>query len=82
MAAPACARPPEPRPRRRGIVILTVLSLLAGGGLLAPARAQEIGFPPLPPKKAVPVAPKGDAQMLVLKVLLSGQARKPACPGW
>ena len=66
MAAPACARPPEPRPRRRGIVVvLTVLGLLAGGGLLAPGRAQEIGFPPLPPKKAVPVAPKGDAQMLV-----------------
>ena len=65
MAAPACARPPEPRPRRRGIVVvLTVLSLLAGGGMLAPGRAQE-KFPPLPPKKAVPVAPKGDAQMLV-----------------
>ena len=27
MAAPACARPPEPRPRRRGIVVvLTVLN--------------------------------------------------------
>lgn len=65
MAAPVRARPPEPRPRRRGIVVLTVLSLLAGGGLLAPGRAQEFAFPPLPPKKAVPVAPKGDAQMLV-----------------
>ena len=66
MAAPACARPPEPRPRRRGIVVvLTVLSLLAGGGLLAPGARPGESFPPLPPKKAVPVAPKGDAQMLV-----------------
>ncbi|HEY0223068.1 MAG TPA: LPS-assembly protein LptD [Pseudolabrys sp.] len=56
MAGPNCSRPPAPRPRRGAARILTVLSLLVCGGLLAPvvtpAAAQELTFPPTAPPKA------------------------------
>ena len=70
MAAPSRARPPTARARRRGIVALfAVLSLTVCGGLLAfaPAHAQDLSFPALPPAKTKPVVvqPPGQAQMLV-----------------
>jgi LPS-assembly protein len=55
MAGLVCSRPPAPRPRRRGLArVYAVLGLLACGGMLAcaPARAQELTFPPTAPAKA------------------------------
>ena len=73
MAGPVSARPSSPRRQRRGVAILAaVLSLLACGGLLAPASApaQELQFPqrPPPPKKskiAIDREKSGQKQMLV-----------------
>ncbi len=68
------ARPPAPRPRRRGIVyVMAVLSLVVCGGLIAPApvAAQILVFPPTPPPTpknpsiAIERAKSGQKQMLV-----------------
>ncbi len=63
------------RPYRRGVLrFAAALSLLVGGGLLAPvvvppAAAQEISFPPIPPRQKSKIAldreKSGDKQMLV-----------------
>jgi LPS-assembly protein len=70
MAGLASARPPAPRPTRRGAAkIVAVLSLLVCGGLLAPAPAdaQTLSFParPAPVKKKSNIATSGQQQMLV-----------------
>jgi LPS-assembly protein len=74
MAGPVSARPSAPRPCCRGVAKLAaVLSLLACGGLIAPAPAvaqQELQFPqrPPPPKKskiALDREKSGQKQMLV-----------------
>jgi LPS-assembly protein len=72
MAGLVRARPPAPRPRRRGAAaIFAVLSLLACGGLFAsaPAQAQTLQFPqrPAPPPKSKIAIErdKGQKQMLV-----------------
>jgi LPS-assembly protein len=73
MAGPACARPPAPRPRRRGVAgVIAVLAVLAGGSMLmgAPAVAQDLVFPPRPgpPSKskiAIEREKSGQKQMLV-----------------
>ncbi len=73
MAGLASARPPAPRPHRRGVAaFVAVLSLLACGGLLAsaPAFAQQLQFPqrPAPPPKskiAIEREKSGQKQMLV-----------------
>jgi LPS-assembly protein len=73
IAGLASARPPAPRPYRRGAAgIFAILSLLVCGGLLAsvPAPAQELSFPqrPPPPKKsriAIEREKSGQKQMLV-----------------
>ena len=76
MAGLVSARPPAPRPRRRGVAaFVAVLSLLACGGLFlcAPAMAQ-VGQAPLtfpqrpapPPKSKIAIErDKGQKQMLV-----------------
>ena len=55
MTGPVCARPPAPRPRRRGVAaVVTVLAVLACGDMMtcAPAIAQQIfGFPQSPPPR-------------------------------
>ena len=70
----ANARPPAPRPYRRGVAgLLAVLSLLACGGLLAsaptPAHSQELTFPtrPAPVKRPETTLNNaaGQKQMLV-----------------
>jgi LPS-assembly protein len=76
MAGLPSAPPPRPRPYRRGVVrFAAVLSLLVCGGLIAPAAlqsasAQELFFPPLPPKPpksavAIEREKSGNKQMLV-----------------
>jgi len=74
MAGLACARPPAPRPHRRGAAkIVAVLSLLVCGGLFAssvPAAAQTLNFPQRPPKPpkskiAIEREQSGQKQMLV-----------------
>ena len=74
MAGPVSARPSAPRPCCRGVAkVAAVLSLLACGGLIAPAPAaaqQELQFPqrPPPPKKskiALEREKSGQKQMLV-----------------
>jgi LPS-assembly protein len=74
MARLVSARPPAPRPHRRGAARFAVLCLLACGGLIAPvsnvtpASAQDIAFPPPPAPKirpVRPVAPGQQQQMLV-----------------
>ena len=77
MAVRSCTRPPAPRlelPKLKpgsAARVVAVLALLACGGLsaLAPAMAQELTFPPLPPpiKKSVKVDndKSGQKQMLV-----------------
>ena len=73
------ARPPAPRPHRRGATrIVAVLSLLVCGGLIAsalggfgstPAAAQELAFPAAPRQKksklAIEREKSGQKQMLV-----------------
>jgi len=66
----ANARPPAPRPRRRGVaVFFAVLSLLVCGGLFAPAQAAEqLQFPQRPaPKSKIAIErdKSGQKQMLV-----------------
>ena len=72
MAGLVCARPPAPRPCRRGAAaFVAVLSLLACGGLFAsaPAQAQLLQFPqrPAPPPKSKIAIERdqGQKQMLV-----------------
>jgi LPS-assembly protein len=77
MAVRSCTRPPAPRlklPKLKpgsAARVVAVLALLACGGTsaLAPAMAQELAFPPLPPpiKKTVRVDndKSGQKQMLV-----------------
>jgi LPS-assembly protein len=73
MAGLASARPPAPRPHRRGVAaFVAVVSLLACGGLLAsaPVLAQQLTFPqrPAPPPKskiAIEREKSGQKQMLV-----------------
>ena len=74
MARLASARPPAPRPHRRGVAaVVAVLSLLACGGLLAPAPAlaqAQLAFPqrpPPPPKSKIAIEREksGQKQMLV-----------------
>ena len=77
MAVHPCTRPPAPRlkqtmlKRRSAANLVAVLALLACGGLsaLAPAAAQELTFPPVPPpvKKTVKLDSdkSGQKQMLV-----------------
>ncbi len=76
MAGLPSAPPQKPRPYRRGVMrFAAVLSLLVCGGLLAPAAlqyasAQELAFPPTPPKPpkskiAIDREKSGDKQMLV-----------------
>jgi LPS-assembly protein len=75
MARLVSARPPAPRPHRRGAArIVAILSLLVCGGLLAPVlgvttvAAQEAFPPPPPPLKkraASPPDKSGQQQMLV-----------------
>ncbi len=71
MAGLASARPPAPRPHCRGAaVFFAVLAMLACGGLIAPAFAQQLTFParPSPPPKskiATERAKSGQKQMLV-----------------
>lgn len=68
MAGLTCSRPPAPRRRCRGVAgIAAVLAMLACGGLIAsaPASAQLLAFPPLPPPKAKSAAKAEQKQMLV-----------------
>jgi LPS-assembly protein len=68
MAGLTCSRPPAPRRHCRGVVgIAAVLAMLACGGLIAsaPASAQLLAFPPLPPPKAKSAAKAEQKQMLV-----------------
>jgi len=73
MAGLVSARPPAPRPHRRGVAaFVAVLSLLACGGLLAPApvQAQQLEFPKRaapPPKSKIAIEREksGQKQMLV-----------------
>jgi LPS-assembly protein len=76
MAGLPSAPPPMPRPYRRGFVrFAAVLSLLVCGSIVAPvalqsASAQELAFPPLPPRPgksaiAIEREKSGDKQMLV-----------------
>jgi LPS-assembly protein len=71
MTGPDRSRPPALRPRRRGVArIAAVLSLLACGGLIAPAFAQQLTFPQAPPapkksKLAIERDKSGQKQMLV-----------------
>jgi LPS-assembly protein len=76
MAGLPSAPLPRPRPYRRGVLnFAAVLSLLVCGGLIAPAAlqhasAQELFFPPLPPKPpksaiAIEREKSGNKQMLV-----------------
>jgi LPS-assembly protein len=73
MAGQPSARPPAPRPYRRGVAsIVAVLGLLACGGLIAatPAAAQLLTFPapaPAPAKSKIAIdrANAGQKQMLV-----------------
>ena len=73
MAGLASARPPAPRPHRRGVAcFVAALSLMACGGLIAsaPAFAQQLSFPSPPPaakksKIAIERDKSGQKQMLV-----------------
>ena len=76
MAGPACARPPVPRPHRRGVAgIIAVLAVLACGGLFtcAPAFAQQIfsfpQSPPTPPKSKIAIEREqaGKQQQMLVK---------------
>jgi LPS-assembly protein len=75
MAGLAYARPPAPRPHRRGVAqIAALLSLLVCGGLLAsaPAVAQELLFPQAPPplkksKIAVAREKSGQQQQMLVQ---------------
>ncbi|HSV22995.1 MAG TPA: LPS-assembly protein LptD, partial [Xanthobacteraceae bacterium] len=73
MAGLANARPPPPRPRRRGVAgVIAALALLACGGAFtcAPVSAQDFTFPPRPgpaPKSKIAIErdKSGQKQMLV-----------------
>ena len=68
MAGLTRSRPPAPRRHCRGVAgIAAVLAMLACGGLIAsaPASAQLLAFPPLPPPKAKSAAKAEQKQMLV-----------------
>jgi LPS-assembly protein len=76
MAGPACARPPAPRPHRRGVAgVIAVLAVLACGGLFtcAPAFAQQIfsfpQSPPTPPKSKIAIEREqaGKQQQMLVK---------------
>ena len=77
MAGLVCARPPVPRPRRRGVAgLIAVLAVLACGGMFtcAPAVGQPAIFsfppaPPPPPKSAIAVEREkaGNQQQMLVK---------------
>ncbi len=77
MAGPVCARPPVPRPHRRGVAcVIAVLAVLACGGMFtcSPAVGQQaiFGFPPAPPpppKSAIAIEREkaGNQQQMLVK---------------
>ena len=77
MAGPVCARPPVPRPHRRGVAcVIAVLAVLACGGMFtcSPAVGQPaiFGFPPAPPpppKSAIAIEREkaGNQQQMLVK---------------